>query len=266
MKHEFQRWAGTVLGDVHIPVVLPQISRTFRESRPHNFETQQSREGKIRLRERDEERERIACELHDTLFQGFLTASPQLVNAVDEISSDSPAKQSLNRILRRFSQAIDEGCAVLRGLRVPLMTNAGLEQALLEMIRELSSAGARVQLIATGKSKQLKPEIQQEVCLIAREALSNAFRHSLATLIEVEIEYQLRNLRLAVRDNGRGMDSRAFREHRQLHWGFQGMQERAKILGARLHLWSRPGAGTEVEVSIPLSFVANDLARKATGG
>jgi signal transduction histidine kinase len=108
-------------------------------------------------------------------------------------------------------------------------------------------------VIVTGKSKALKPTFQEQICLIAREALLNAFRHSEATTIEVELEYRARSLSLAIRDNGRGMDPQEVRTRRDSHWGLLGMEERAKTLGAQLHIWSRRGSGTEVEVALPIN-------------
>jgi len=67
----------------------------------------------------------------------------------------------------------------------------------------------------------------------------------------VELEYGLKQLRLLVRDDGRGIDQQVLRSGREGHWGIPGMRERAEEIGASLKLWSREGAGTEVELSIP---------------
>ncbi len=262
MKHDFQQSASTVIGGaLHMPVLLPQNSRRPADCWSYPDKTQRSREARIRLQERREERERSAGELHDTLFQEPLAAPHQLGTAVDKMPAGSPVKRSLNRVLCFIRQTIGGGRAASRGLHLSLMTSASLEQALSKMIHEFSPRGARVQLVVTGQSKELKPDTRQGVCLIAREALSNALRHSEASLIEVEIEYQLRTLRLMIRDDGRGMDTKTVRENWHLHWGLQGMHERAKIFGARLGIWSGRGAGTEVEVTIPLSYAANALAQ-----
>jgi signal transduction histidine kinase len=93
--------------------------------------------------------------------------------------------------------------------------------------------------------------IRDEVYRIGREALVNAFRHSGAAEIEVEIEFAARALRVLVRDNGRGIDPEVLEAGRDGHWGLSGMRERADRMGARLKVWSRAGAGTEVELSVP---------------
>ena len=66
--------------------------------------------------------------------------------------------------------------------------------------------------------------------------------------LRVEVEYLPRRLRVVVRDNGRGIDPEATRASRDAHWGLLGMDERAKSIGAKLTIWSKPGAGTEVEL------------------
>ena len=260
MKHGFHQSASTVVsGALHIPVLLPQVSPRPTEWRSFPDKMQGSREDRIHLEVPREDRERIAGERHNRLFQGSLAASHQFGTTLNK-PADPPAKRSLNRILGLIGEAINERRAALRPLRLPLMTSASLEQALSDMIGEFSPTGVRIQLVVMGQSRKLKPEVQKEVCLIAREALSNALRHSKATLIEVEIEYQRRSLRLIIRDDGRGMDSKAVFENCRSRGGLQEMQERAKIAGVGLCIWSGRGAGTEVEVAIPPSFVASAVA------
>ena len=96
----------------------------------------------------------------------------------------------------------------------------------------------------------LHPVIRDEIYRIGREALVNAFRHSRASRIEVELEYGARRFRLIVRDNGRGIDPHVLHAGRDGHWGLPGMRERAEKFGARLRVWSRTSAGTEIELSV----------------
>src|SRR6202167_6207162 len=89
---------------------------------------------------------------------------------------------------------------------------------------------------------------------MARELLRNAFRHADAQKIEAEIRYDSARLRLRIRDDGKGIDPKVLREGgRAGHWGLPGIRERAKQIGARLDLWSEAGAGTEVELTVPVS-------------
>lgn len=81
--------------------------------------------------------------------------------------------------------------------------------------------------------------------------MSNAFRHSRASGIEVELEYTDNRLRLLVRDNGCGIDPQVVRSGRDGHWGLSGIRERARRIGATVKFWSRPEGGTEVDLSVP---------------
>lgn len=209
------------------------------------------------IEERRRERARIARELHDTLFQGFLGASLQLHYAVEQVPADSPSRPSLSRAVRLVQRAIDEGRQALQDLRSSRMASMTLEQALSGVLDEFTAAGGgRCRIFVKGEPKALKPEVQEQISLIGREALANALRHSKASSIEAEVEYSPRSLRVVVRDNGCGIDPQTLQVERNTHWGLVGMRERAGSIGAQLRIWSRPGAGTEVEISVPDNIVA----------
>ena len=90
---------------------------------------------------------------------------------------------------------------------------------------------------------------------IGRELLRNAFRHAQAKLIEVEVRYSAQEFRLRIRDDGIGLDPRVLDTGaRNGHWGLPGVRERAKLIGARLDLWSQATAGTEVQITVPASL------------
>ena len=111
------------------------------------------------------------------------------------------------------------------------------------------STGFRI--IVDGQSRPLNPLIRDQVYRIGREGLSNAFRHSGAAMVEVEINYGESDLRLAVRDTGCGIDEEVLRSGREGHWGLIGMRECAEKIGAQLKVRSRAGAGTELDLTIP---------------
>jgi signal transduction histidine kinase len=108
--------------------------------------------------------------------------------------------------------------------------------------------------------------IRGEVYRIACEALRNAFQHSQARKIEVEIQYDKRQLRLRVRDNGKGIDPKILAAGgRAGHHGLPGMQERAKLVGGKLVVFSRPDSGTEIELTVPasLAYAKSPAARRS---
>ena len=155
-----------------------------------------------------------------------------------------------------FSRAIEEGRAVLPGLRSSVVASGSLEREFSDLLREIAPAsGVQARILVIGHARALKPEIQHQIYLIGREALVNAFRHAKATSIEIEIANLRNQLRVVVRDNGCGIDTEILQSGRVSHWGLLGMRERAKHIGAEVTIDSRRGAGTEVKVSI-LSGIA----------
>jgi len=190
--------------------------------------------------------------LHDTLLQGFLSASMQLHVVMDQVPETLPAKQRLGRALQLMAQVIEEGRDAVRGLRSADSDSLDLEQAFSRIRHELAvqeQVGFRV--VVEGRPRGLHPVLRDEVYRIGREALVNAFHHSQAKSVEVEVEYAGNHLRVLVRDDGCGIDPQVLRSGRDGHWGLSGMRERAERIGARLEIRSRVAAGTEVELSVP---------------
>jgi signal transduction histidine kinase len=206
----------------------------------------------VRFEERLAERMRIAQELHDTLLQGFVSASMQLHVAVEQLPEDLPARQPLNHVQQLIGQVIEEGRNAVQGLRSNASDSLQLEQAFSRVQQELAlQEPVAFRVIVEGRPRPLHPLIRDEVYRIGREALVNAFRYSRAKSIEVEVEYVTNHLRVMVSDDGCGIASPVLRSGREGHWGLSGMHERAERIGARLKVRSRPAAGTEVELSIP---------------
>ncbi len=206
----------------------------------------------VRFEERLAERTLIAQELHDTLLQGFLSASMQLHVADDRLPTDSPAKPLVTRVLELMRNVIDDGRNTLRGLRSPSTSPRDLEWAFSRVPEELGIPSvSNFRVIVEGQSRPLHPAIRDDVYRIGREALVNSFRHARASNIEVELEYGVKELRVLIRDNGRGIDPQVLRLGREGHWGLPGMRERAQRIGAQFKVWSRPAGGTEVELAVP---------------
>jgi signal transduction histidine kinase len=206
----------------------------------------------FRFEERLAERTRIAQELHDTLLQGFLSASMQLHVADDQLPADSKAKPLVGRVLELMDRVIEEGRNAVRGLRLSSGESEDLEQAFSRIREELAVAqGSAFRVLIEGEARVLHPVIREEVYRIGREALVNAFRHSRASDIELELEYASSYLRLLVRDNGSGIDPQVVRQGREGHWGLSGMRERAERIGARFRVLSGASIGTEIELSVP---------------
>jgi signal transduction histidine kinase/streptogramin lyase len=213
------------------------------------------------LEARVNERTRIARELHDTLLQSlhglmlrFQAASNLLPTRPDE------AKQRLDNAIDQAAQAITEGRDAVHELRSSAAVTQDLAAAIsalgTELVAEQTGQNlpdSRVQV--EGTPRNLDPILRDEVYRIAAEALRNAFRHAQARRIEVEIRYDEQQLRVRVRDDGKGIDPKFLGEQERAgHWGLNGMRERAKAVGGNLAVWSQVDSGTEVELTIPTSI------------
>jgi signal transduction histidine kinase len=217
------------------------------------------REFNAQLDGRVDERLRVARELHDTMLQSFQAALIQM-QAARNIFARRPEKteESLDKAINTAAGAIAEGRNAIQDLRLhpagggdlaQLITTAGQELARSD---EASGNPPVFAVTVEGARRDVAPLIQDEVYRIARELLRNAFRHSQAERIEVEIRYESRHFRLHVRDDGKGIDPEVLKAGgRAGHYGLPGMRERANRFGGKLEFWSEAGAGTEAVLTVP---------------
>ncbi len=221
---------------------------------------QLAKEFNIRLEERVDERTRVARELHDTLlqsFHGLLLRFQTATNLLPERPAE--ARKTLESAIDQAAQAITEGRDAVQGLRSSTVVASDFALTINTLGQELASGetnpnATEFHVDVEGTPQNLHPILRDEVYRIAGEAMRNAFKHAQAQRIEVEIRYDERQLRLRVRDDGKGIDPKHLNEDgRPGHFGLRGMRERAKLMGGKLAVWSELGSGTEVELRISAS-------------
>jgi signal transduction histidine kinase/ligand-binding sensor domain-containing protein len=207
---------------------------------------------RARMQERLAERERIARDLHDTFFQGIQGLLLRFHTATAQIPKEEPSRQIFEETLKQSDQVMLEGRELVLDLRATASEPKDLPAAFADFgdgMRNIVSCEFRV--VVNGPIRALHPVVFEELFKIGKEALGNAFRHSGAHSIEVEVNYEWSLLRIRIRDDGRGIDSIILKQgHRDGHFGMPGMRERARKIGAHLAVWSGNGAGTEVELRI----------------
>ena len=220
---------------------------------------QLAREFNAQLEGRVDERLRVARDLHDTLLQSFQGLIPVFQTARNLLPGQSDrAAEVLDEGLHDAADAIVEGRNAIQNLRAKpsldpdlgsLLNAAGQELA---QSPEAEGSAPAFRVVVEGPRLPLAPLLRDEIYRIGREVLRNAFRHAHASRIEAEIRYDRGMFRLRIRDDGKGIDSSVLKEGtRTGHWGLPGMHERANRIGARLKIWSEPGAGTEAELTVP---------------
>ena len=218
------------------------------------------------LNTRVNERTRIARDLHDTLLQSFHGLLLRFQTA-RTLMSANPARAAdvLDSAIDQASDAIREGRDAVQWLRASATEGNDLAAAIRSFAETLGDHDGQdapeVSVEVQGSSRELHPIVRDEVFRIAGEALRNAFKHGRAKHIEVELRYDDRELRLRVRDDGKGIDRQVLAEGgREGHFGMRGMRERTNVIGGKLAVWSGLDAGTEIELRVPASRAYSDPA------
>ncbi len=219
---------------------------------------------RTRFEDRLRERERIARELHDTLLQG----TQGLVLNLQVVAGEMPQGDTRRG---RLESLLDEADSVLAQARDRVHDLRDLRADESDLVASLSALGTdlahgtniRFSMRVGTALPALAPDIGTEAFFIAREALTNAFRHARARTIEVEIECVGRTLRVAVNDDGRGIDPQVIADGgRPGHWGMTGMRERAARIQARLDVRGRVHDGTQLLLEIPLRVTLAQRAKE----
>jgi signal transduction histidine kinase len=207
-----------------------------------------------RLEERLAERERIARDLHDTLLQGFQGLILRFHDAMMSIPEPEPARQLMESALDRADEVMAEGRDRVVNLHACFDKAGDLAQSLAHAADEIAN-GSQVKICVTaeGQVQTLDPIAFDEIYWIGREAMVNASRHSGGRSIEVEVDYAAWELRLRIRDDGRGIDPDILQSGRAGHIGLAVMRQRAERIGGQLDIISGPGAGAEIELKVPAS-------------
>jgi two-component system sensor histidine kinase UhpB len=208
------------------------------------LEAERRRAGSAALRAQEEERARVARDLHDEVNQS-LTGLLLRLEAVRE-AAPPELEPELAETRTLANQAMRELLSLARQLRPTALDDLGLAAAIAGQVEQLELSGLEAELTSEGDFSDLDDDVQLVVYRVAQEALTNAARHSEAKRIAVTLRRSGDAVELEVADDGRGF---AF-EQSERGLGIGGMRERALLLGAELTIESRPGEGTTVRLSV----------------
>ena len=209
------------------------------------LEAERRRAGSAALRAQEEERARVARDLHDEVNQS-LTGLLLLLEAVRE-AAPPELEPELAETRALANQAMRELLSLARQLRPTALDDLGLAAAIAGQVEQIERAGTAAELASVGDFSDLDDDVQLVVYRVAQEALSNAARHSGAERIAVTLRRSAGGVELDVADDGRGF---AF-EQSERGLGIGGMRERALLIGAELTIESRPGHGTTIRLVVP---------------
>ncbi len=203
------------------------------------------------VRSQEDERARIARELHDEIAQ-FLSAFSLELGALRSTlkrADTSRMVDHLQSLNRQMSQSLYR---LVHDLRPSHLDDLGLVPALNSLIeQDCQPKGLKVEFIVEGNQQRLNPLVETVLFRVAQEALTNVCRHAEAQQAKVELCYESDQVEIRIIDEGRGFDpSEKF--HPPRGWGLAGMRERVESLSGQLILESAPGKGTTVDVILPL--------------
>jgi len=208
-----------------------------------------------RFDDRLEERTRLARELHDTFLQTIQGSKMVADDALDESSDAFRMRRALEQLSVWLGQATEEGRAALNSLRISTTEKNDLAEAFRRATEDdIIPSSMTVTFSVIGDPREMHPIVRDEIYRIGYEAIRNAYTHSGASRLEVELRYA-QDLAVRVRDNGVGIDPAVSEKGKDGHFGLPGMRERAARIGGKFTLISSATAGTEIALVVPGKIV-----------
>jgi signal transduction histidine kinase len=203
------------------------------------------------VKAQEEERTRIAQELHDETSQVLTAFSLDLATLQTIICDRSDVKQLVDR-LHELGKQMSQGLyRLVHDLRPAQLDDLGLVSALEFLKEESQSSGLEVTLEISGKARRLDPVIETVLFRLAQEALHNVIRHARVSEGRIHLEFQPQEVCLVISDSGVGFNpDQSFSPPRG--WGLAGMRERVESVGGQLSIDSKPGNGTTITVVLPV--------------
>lgn len=201
----------------------------------------------------EEERRRIARELHDEIGQ-MLTVVKINLESLREPTRLPGATAGVDASVQNVDRAIQQVRALALDLRPAILDHLGLPAALRWFVDQIPEGRPRTHLAVEGcEGKTLSPEVKTAAFRIAQEAVTNVLRHAGARNVWVSLATGRSSLELSVRDDGLGFDLGTLRRSPIASFGLSSMEERVRLVGGHLEIRTSPGEGTLVWVTFPMA-------------
>jgi two-component system sensor histidine kinase UhpB len=241
------------------PEEVERLNRAFRRML-ERLDAERRRTSSTALAAQEEERARVARDLHDEVNQS-LTA---LLLRLEAARAKAPVElaHELAETKALANQAMEELLMLARQLRPTALDDLGLKAALAGHVKELGRRGRiNASFDASGDFSGLPADVQLVVYRVAQEALSNAAQHSGAEHVQVRLVREGDRVELTVGDDGSGFTF----DQAARGLGISGMRERALLVGGDMQVESRPDSGTRVRLTVPLDLVDTGRGWKPNG-
>jgi signal transduction histidine kinase len=201
----------------------------------------------------EEERKRVARELHDEVGQALTALIMSLGSAEQALPPRLGAlKERLSELTTVTAETLEEIRRLILDLRPSLLDDLGLLPAIGWYAENyLTKAGVEVELKATNMDKRLPPQVEITLFRILQEAITNIVKHSEAKRTRISLDLRDSVVHAVVEDDGKGFDMEQVKGLGRL--GLVGVQERVSLLEGSFNIHSSPGEGTKLEVAIPVA-------------
>lgn len=236
---------------------MEELSKSLN-SMLNSLDTQRKRAAASVIKAQEEERKRIARELHDETSQS-LTSLIIGIRMVQEVVPDelNEMQERLRSINDQAHETLNEVHNMAIRLRPSVLDDLGLSAALRSYIKEFSeNTGIKVDLQLLTMNQRLTPELETVLYRVVQEALTNIARHSSADRSQVTLRRKENSILGIIEDNGRGFDPQLvmMSEEHGRGLGLHGMKERIELVGGSLEFESRPSEGTTIMMEVPLQI------------
>jgi signal transduction histidine kinase len=268
MRENLQRLIAEIgVANTRLEARVAERTRELNDANERLREREEARADLLRkvISAQEDERKRIARELHDETSQALAVLVMGLEAAQDAIRSGKTPR--LDEVKAVGVRTLDDVHRLILDLRPSVLDDLGLLSAIQWYAdRHLSSRGISVRC-EFGDVSRLPPEVETALFRMCQEALTNVARHAQATAVLVQVGVEGEDVVIDIEDDGKGFDAEAAsrRPDGRRPWGIMGIAERAEILGGKARIDSAPGQGTHVMVRIPLPRPADRSPPPAPG-
>jgi signal transduction histidine kinase len=255
-----QRWAGDEIGT---------LTDAFNAMSASLAGAEQERAGREQLRAQyvsgviaaqEEERKRIARELHDSTSQS-LTSLLIGLRALADRAGTPEVQRQVEDLRGVVGHTLEDLHALARQLRPSVLDDLGLAEAITRYVADCRArSGIEIDVALTGlEGRRLPPEVETALYRVVQEALTNVIRHARARTASVCVERRPRSVRAIIEDDGCGFDPASIPADG--HLGVHGIRERAELLGGALIIESERGSGTSLFVEVPIAGEVGALSQ-----
>jgi signal transduction histidine kinase len=215
----------------------------------------------------EEERRRIARELHDEAGQALTMIMMNLARTIDTLPKDATAaKERLSQSRSLAEGTLGELRKLIYELRPELLDQLGMVPALRSYVKtRLEAANIKVQLQFLGLQERLPSQVEITLFRVIQEAVTNIVRHSGASMVAIQVTASDSAVTATVEDDGRGFDAEAVLKAPE-SWGLRGIRERVAVIGGELSIESAPRQGTCLRVHIPLEYLIHAQTANSARG